>query len=99
MNDNDIIHKVFIKPSYDTRTFETRLLFIKELFEHTFDPVDIMGRCILYKLDTEGMVDEQSLKTFIESYYSKMDDVSVNQKTYDLIIEMCHKHHYSCFSS
>ena len=47
---------------------------------------------ILYKLDTEGMVDEQSLKTFIESYYSKMDDVSVNQKTYDLIIEMCHKH-------
>ena len=47
---------------------------------------------ILYKLDTEGMMDEQSLKTFIESYYSKMDDVSVDQKTYDLIIEMCHKH-------
>lgn len=53
MNDNeDIIHKVFLKPSYDTRTFETRLLFIKNLFDHTFSRSDIMGRCILYKLES-----------------------------------------------
>ena len=51
MNDNEIIYKVFIKPDYDTRTFETRLLFIKEIFSNTFDKSDIMGRCILYKLN------------------------------------------------
>lgn len=48
--DRDIIHEVFIKPSYDTRTFETRLLFIRTLFDETFDKEDIMGRCILHKL-------------------------------------------------
>lgn len=51
MTDNDIINKVFLKPDYDTRTFETRLLFIKELFEHTFDKSIIMGRSVQYKLN------------------------------------------------
>lgn len=71
MNDNDIIHKVFIKPSYDTRTFETRLLFIKELFEHTFDPVDIMGRCILYKLDTTYANAEDEVNTSVDALVNK----------------------------
>ena len=51
MTDNDIINKVFLKPDYNTRTFETRLLFIKELFEHTFDKSIIMGRSVQYKLN------------------------------------------------
>ena len=51
MTDNDIINKVFLKPDYDTRTFETRLLFIKELFEHTFDKSIIMVRSVQYKLN------------------------------------------------
>lgn len=50
MTDNDLINKVFLKPDYDTRTFESRLLFIKDLFENTFDKTTIMGRCIQYKL-------------------------------------------------
>ena len=50
MTDNDIINKIFIQPDYDTRTFESRLLFMKDLFEHTFDKSLIMGRCIQYKL-------------------------------------------------
>lgn len=47
---------------------------------------------ILYKLDNDDMIDEQSLKTFIESYYENIDDVLLDQKTYDLLIEMCHHH-------
>lgn len=52
MSDNqDIIYKVFVKPAYDTRTFESRLLFLKNIFENTFSRSEIMGRCILYKLN------------------------------------------------
>ena len=62
MTDNEIIYKVFLKPDYDTRTFETRLLFIKEIFSNTFDRSDIMGRCILYKLNKS-----------LESYEKQLD--------------------------
>jgi len=62
MTDNEIIYKVFLKPDYDTRTFETRLLFIKEIFSNTFDKSDIMGRCILYKLNKS-----------LESYEKQLD--------------------------
>lgn len=34
----------------DKRTLETRLLFIKDLFTNTFEPIDIMAHCIQYKL-------------------------------------------------
>lgn len=59
---NDIIHRVFIQPDYNLRTFETRLLFIKDLFEHTFSKSDIMGRCILYKLNGTYNKYQQDLK-------------------------------------
>lgn len=32
------------------RTFETRLLFIKELFTHTYTEEDIFKKCVQYKL-------------------------------------------------
>lgn len=35
----------------ELRTFETRLLFIKNLFENKFDNIDIMAHCIAHKLD------------------------------------------------
>ncbi len=35
----------------DKRTFETRLLFIKELFTNKYEPSQIMASCISYKLD------------------------------------------------
>ena len=41
------------------RTFETRLLFIKELFENKYTQTQIMAHCIEYKLD-------ESLKKYIE---------------------------------
>lgn len=71
MNDNDVIHRVFIKPNYDTRTFETRLLFIKDLFEHTFDQVDIMGRCILYKLNGTYETAEDEVNSSVEALVNK----------------------------
>ncbi len=61
MTDNDIINKVFLKPEYDTRTFESRLLFIKDLFEHTFDRSIIMGRSIQYKLGKNLAVNEEAI--------------------------------------
>lgn len=70
MNANDdIIYKIFLKPNYDTRTFETRLLFIKELFEHTFSRTDIMGRCVLHKL-----------KRSLETYQEEVNKSSQNLK-------------------
>lgn len=71
MNDNDIIHKVFVKPNYDTRTFESRLLFIKDLFEHTFDKVDIIGRCILHKLDVTYETAEDEVSTSMDALVNK----------------------------
>lgn len=58
----DVIHKIFIRPDYDLRTFETRLLFIKDIFENTFSKSDIMGRCILYKLNGTYTKYQQDLK-------------------------------------
>ena len=66
MTDNEIINKIFLKPNYDTRTFETRLLFIKELFEHTFDKSIIMGRSIQYKLNNNLTSSEEQINTSYE---------------------------------
>lgn len=66
MTDNEIINKVFLKPDYDTRTFETRLLFIKELFEHTFDKSIIMGRSIQYKLNGNLARSEEQINNSYE---------------------------------
>lgn len=63
MTDNELINKIFLKPNYDTRTFETRLLFIKELFEHTFDKSIIMGRSIQYKLNNNLTSSEEQINT------------------------------------
>lgn len=35
----------------EARTFETRVLFIRELFTNLFPQQDIMAHCILHKLD------------------------------------------------
>ena len=34
----------------EERTFETRLLFIKELFENRYSRTDIMASCVNFKL-------------------------------------------------
>ncbi|MGN1182362.1 MAG: CvpA family protein [Faecalibacillus sp.] len=47
---------------------------------------------ILYTLDTNDFVDDDTLKTFIESYYQDVQDISVDQETYDLLTKMCQKH-------
>ena len=35
----------------EARNFETRLTFIKELFENKYEPIDILAKCIQHKLD------------------------------------------------
>ena len=40
-------------PKFDRsqRTFETRVLFIKDIFTNKYEPIEIMAHCIQYKLD------------------------------------------------
>jgi hypothetical protein len=35
----------------DSRTFETRLTFIRDIFTNKYEPIEIMAHCIQYKLD------------------------------------------------
>ena len=39
------------RPPEDSRTFETRVKFIDELFSNTYSQDQIMASCITYKLD------------------------------------------------
>jgi hypothetical protein len=41
-----------VKFDINSRTFETRLKFINELFTETYSRDQIMASCIQYKLDT-----------------------------------------------
>ena len=49
-------------PKFDraSRTFETRVLFIKALLENKYTQSEIMAHCVEYKLD-------ESLKKYIEA--------------------------------
>jgi hypothetical protein len=35
----------------DSRTFETRVSFIRDIFTNKYEPIEIMAHCIQYKLD------------------------------------------------
>lgn len=35
----------------DSRTFETRVAFIRDIFSNKYEPIEIMAHCIQYKLD------------------------------------------------
>ena len=35
----------------DSRNFETRVTFIRDIFTNKYQPVEIMAHCIQYKLD------------------------------------------------
>ena len=35
----------------DSRTFETRVGFIRDIFSNKYQPIEIMAHCIQYKLD------------------------------------------------
>ena len=48
-----------------SRTFETRLLFIKELFTNKYSQSDIMAHCIQHKLD-------ESLKQYVKELEKHM---------------------------
>jgi hypothetical protein len=47
------------------RTFETRLLFIKELFTNKYKPYQIMAHCIQHKLD-------KSYEAYIKEIHKSM---------------------------
>ena len=54
-----------IKFDEDSRTFETRLKFIDELFSETYSRDQIMASCIQYKLDT-------SFDTYIKDIHKSL---------------------------
>ena len=54
-----------VKFDINSRTFETRLKFINELFTETYSRDQIMASCIQYKLDT-------SFDTYIKDIHKSL---------------------------
>ena len=48
----------------DSRTFETRVSFIHDIFSNKYEPIEIMAHCIQYKL---GKSYEAYLKDILKS--------------------------------
>lgn len=51
----------------DSRTFETRVSFIRDIFTNKYEPVQIMAHCIQYKLDKSY---EVYLKDMLKSVWT-----------------------------
>lgn len=51
----------------DSRTFETRINFIHDIFSNKYEPVEIMAHCIQYKLDKSY---EVYLKDILKSVWN-----------------------------
>lgn len=63
----------------ELRTFETRLLFLKSLYDNLFEPVDIMAHCIMHKLDRSYLMYNDVLKESTLNLTGK-DPLSVLRK-------------------
>ena len=51
----------------DSRTFETRVGFIRDIFSNKYKPIEIMAHCIQYKLDKSY---EVYLKDILKSVWN-----------------------------
>ena len=51
----------------NSRTFETRVSFIHDIFSHKYKPIEIMAHCIKYKLDKSY---EVYLKDILKSIWN-----------------------------
>lgn len=51
----------------DSRTFETRVSFIHDIFSNKYEPIEIMAHCIQYKLDKSY---EVYLKDILKSIWN-----------------------------
>ena len=51
----------------DSRTFETRVGFIRDIFSNKYQPIEIMAHCIEYKLDKSY---EVYLKDILKSVWN-----------------------------
>ncbi len=51
----------------DSRTFETRVSFIRDIFSNKYQPIEIMAHCIQYKLDKSY---EVYLKDILKSVWN-----------------------------
>ena len=51
----------------ESRTFETRVTFIRDIFTNKYEPIDIMAHCIRYKLDKSY---EVYLKDILKSVWT-----------------------------
>lgn len=47
---------------------------------------------VLFQLDDLGLIDEETLKTFMINYYGDIDGVTVDQGTYERLLAFCQKH-------
>ena len=51
----------------DSRTFETRVSFVRDVFSNKYEPIEVMAHCIKYKLDKSY---EIYLKDVIKSVWT-----------------------------
>jgi hypothetical protein len=51
----------------NSRTFETRVGFIRDIFSNKYEPIEIMAHCIQYKLDKSY---EVYLKDILKSVWN-----------------------------
>ena len=51
----------------NSRTFETRVTFIRDIFSNKYEPIEIMEHCIQYKLDKSY---EMYLKDILKSVWN-----------------------------
>lgn len=47
---------------------------------------------VLFQLDENEFIDDDSLALFMVNYYHDIEQVSINQETYEMIEQMCQKH-------
>lgn len=47
---------------------------------------------VLFQLDRLGLIDEETLNTFMVNYYSDIQNVTVDQGTYDQLEQFCQRH-------
>lgn len=87
----DIITKVV--PVYTSEMMKFDI--IQDLIDVDLDTKDTTCVTIvtkaLFQLDENRLIDNETMRSFIINYYKDIDNVSLNQETYDMIEKLCQR--------
>lgn len=96
MIDDSLLAKAIINhvPVYTNKIMETDLISdfsTLNLDEKDTSCVTIVSD-VLFQLDDAGLIDEETLNTFMVNYYSDINGVSIDYQTYMKLEQFCQKH-------